>query len=359
MGTRALHSQSRRVLVALAPALLLTALAVAGLAGPATAAWGAAPPLLCPAATALLSAPVAFPICRAAHEQDLPVVSGDIVVWTDNRNDPDSADIRGKDLGTDKELTIAATSDFETSPDISGNVVVYVRVQNNKGHIWGKDLSKGGAFPIWTAKGTHSDPKISGNRVVWWDPLKSRGDIRARNLKTKVNYSVAVGPLTTYAPAISGNLVVWVQESKSGRTSIMGKRLGHGGSFTIRRAKAGQMVADPDVSGKVVVWDESVADSGSGHWVVKGKRLPDGKPFLIHVGAADPGQPAIDGSLVVWEDYRNGLQEDLYGKDIDTKVEFPVCADPSLQEWPAISGKLVVWDDNRTDVSDIWGCRLP
>ena len=84
-----------------------------------------------------------------------------------------------------------------------------------------------------------------------------------------------------------------------------------------------------------------------------------GSPSSSTSAQADPGQPAIDGSLVVWEDYRNGLQEDLYGKDIDTKVEFPVCTDPSLQEWPAISGKLVVWDDNRTDVSDIWGCRLP
>ena len=301
----------------------------------------------------------AFPICQAAHEQDLSAVSGDIVVWSDNRSDPDNADIRGKDLGTDTDLAIATTSDFETSPDISGNVVVYVRVQNDKSHIWGKDLTKGGSFRICTVKGSHTDPKISGERVVWWDDLKNNGDIRARNLETKVDYPVAVGPLAAYAPAISGNLVVWVQESKSGMTSIMGKHLGHGGSFTIRSAKAGQMVANPDVSGKVVVWDESVADSGSGHWVIKGTRLPDGKTFLIHKGKSDPGQPAIDGSLVVWEDLRNGVQEDLYGKNIDTKVGFPVCTDAGAQQWPAMSGKLVTWDDNRTDIADIWGRRLP
>jgi beta propeller repeat protein len=83
-----------------------------------------------------------------------------------------------------------------------------------------------------------------------------------------------------------------------------------------------------------------------------------GREFPICTNDADPTQPAIDGSIVVWSDQRNG-DYDIYGYDLAKSVEFPVYVGPGEQFFPVVSGNLVVWQDGRDGQVDIWGVYIP
>jgi len=59
----------------------------------------------------------------------------------------------------------------------------------------------------------------------------------------------------------------------------------------------------------------------------------------------------------VWRDYRNG-NWDIYGYDLSTSTEFPICINLNDQWDPVVYGDLVVWWDHRNGNWDIYGAKL-
>ena len=77
-----------------------------------------------------------FTICSDPARQYDPAISGNIVVWTDERND--RGDIYGADISdTDniRELVIVRTNDRQQQPDIDGCLIVYVQGRSYGGQI--------------------------------------------------------------------------------------------------------------------------------------------------------------------------------------------------------------------------------
>jgi beta propeller repeat protein len=61
----------------------------------------------------------------------------------------------------------------------------------------------------------------------------------------------------------------------------------------------------------------------------------------------------------VWADARNNMKGDIYGYDLETHTEFPICTVTYAGEWgPAISGNIVVWIDSRYPDTDLFGYNL-
>ncbi len=70
---------------------------------------------------------------------------------------------------------------------------------------------------------------------------------------------------------------------------------------------------------------------------------------------------AFDGTryLVVWYDYRNGSDSDIYGTFVDTSgivsdtLGFPICTQDSFQNHPSVgfdgTNYLVAWNDDRAE----------
>jgi beta propeller repeat protein len=112
---------------------------------------------------------------------------------------------------------------------------------------------------------------------------------------------------------------------------------------------------EPDVSGNIIVWRDHREEIG---WDIWGVDLTTGTEFPICTNEAEQSAPAIEGGLVVWVDMRNG-DPDIYGYDLAKGVEFPICIAPGEQSFPAISGSLVVWDDNRSGPRNIYGAYIP
>ncbi|MFC1494574.1 hypothetical protein ACFL6W_04775 [Thermodesulfobacteriota bacterium] len=61
--------------------------------------------------------------------------------------------------------------------------------------------------------------------------------------------------------------------------------------------------------------------------------------------------PDVSGSIVVWQDTRNGNQ-DIYALDLETGEEMQITSDASSQVTPKISGNLIVWRDARNKQPD-------
>lgn len=65
----------------------------------------------------------------------------------------------------------------------------------------------------------------------------------------------------------------------------------------------------------------------------------------------DQVAPAVDGSLVVWEDYRHdedSLGSDVYMRDMSGGDEVELAGGRGDQESPAVSDRYIVWVDGRT-----------
>ena len=114
--------------------------------------------------------------------------------------------------------------------------------------------------------------------------------------------SIGEAPRAQYAPAVDGGRLVWI-DWRNGRLEFW--------------------AYDTATQGEPIVWAARHAVSVTG--------------------------PAISGDIVVWEDARNPRRSgrDIYGYDLATEEEFPICTHRGDQRRPAISGRFVVWEDTR------------
>jgi Tol biopolymer transport system component len=78
--------------------------------------------------------------------------------------------------------------------------------------------------------------------------------------------------------------------------------------------------------------------------------------------------PAFDGQWVVWTDGRNDpspspydhrVNPDIYGMEMATRTEEPLCDHPAVQLHPDVHDGLVVWEDfrNAEDPNNGWDSR--
>ncbi|MFH1111938.1 MAG: S8 family serine peptidase [Patescibacteria group bacterium] len=122
-------------------------------------------------------------------------ISGQRVVWSDLRNDsngacysppwsdPDcNADIYMYDIATDTEQRITTNTKAQTDPVISGNRIVWQDNRNGNWDIYVYDLTTGQEQQVSTGPGWNSEetPDISSFGIVWQDDRNGNWDIYFR-----------------------------------------------------------------------------------------------------------------------------------------------------------------------------------
>jgi len=222
-------------------------------------------------------------------------------------------------------------------------------------------------MPDIYAQRVRSDGRLLGNAIPICDHYDSQDDPQVAYLASADRYLViwSDGRNTTETPDVYGQLV-----RRDGTLD--------GGNFLIALLPGGhfrpRLAAGEDAF--LVVW--GYADAGTSR--VQAQRVSGsgallGARFNISDGAAWAGQPdvayrpAADRYLVVWSDAR-GADQDIYAQQVlpDGTLEgdnIPVTAAPGMQAWPAIAAGgvddavLVVWEDWRDGVQrDIYGQRF-
>jgi Tol biopolymer transport system component len=188
------------------------------------------------------------------HAQVCPRIYDDTVVWLDKRHEeerhnPERYDIYAYDIKSKKERRLTSSTSAEGQDlSISGNLVVWtdnrhadpeVKIHaenapdyNNEIYVY--DLSANDEKRITSYPGNDRYPAISGNNIAWLRQLQSnyiQADIFACDFKkgkeTQVSYSsYAAHP---WRPSIYGDRIVWADAraskgNTSGDTVINGRQ---------------------------------------------------------------------------------------------------------------------------------------
>jgi beta propeller repeat protein len=145
-------------------------------------------------------------------------------------------------------------------------------------------------------------------------------------------------PSVQYEPAISGDIIVYTDQ-RLGNDDIVYWDLKTGTETRVAQSAASERT--PDISGDIIVWAEMGEPTGGGD--IKGFRIGAGPFTVATLPESAQKKPAVHGSLVVWEDTRDGNQE-IYAKDLATGVEKRLTSTPGEDEFePAVHGTSVVY----------------
>jgi beta propeller repeat protein len=195
------------------------------------------------------------------------------------------------------------------------------------------------------ARKDQTQPRVSGSWVVWKDyrDLDRRvvdespnAELIGMDLDSRVEYDVA-RTRDAGDPAISGSIVVWTAGGMRNGTEIRGVDLGNGEVFAVTSSKGKQ--ERPAIAGTLIVWQ----DNRDGNWDIYGRDLVRDGDFAITDQWDAQDRPAVSGRTVVWQDWRDrAAGPDIYGVDIDSRQKYQLSQTRDAWE-PAISGRWVVW----------------
>jgi len=282
----------------------------------------------------------------------VPSISGDRVVWVDNRNG--NPDIYLYDLATGIERQITTDTARQGAPRISGDLIVWEDWRNTPSYpfsdyvdIYLYDLATGTERPIATGPWYKDAPDVDAGRIVWEDDrnyAEASGDIYLYDLATETERRITTSPYCDRDPSIDGHRVVWQNGCPNAGADVGFVHLYDLATDTERQISNEQGYW-PRISGDHIVWD--VGLSG-----VHMFDLAAGSERLI-APAAHPRLPDVDGDRIVWDDDRNG-NHDIYLYDLATETEHQITTDSVHQRSPRISENRIVWVDNRHGTADVF-----
>ena len=216
-----------------------------------------------------------------------PVISGDIVAWTDQSREVETHD-----------------NNSRAARGLADDIFVL-------------DLNTGETRRITEVPAKRSGLKISGKRLVWLDNRNEFGehythrDIYAYDLEADEEIAVAVAAGAQHWVAIEGDRVVWADNRNS---AILGTD--RSGCFQC-----------PDNRFDIYLYDFTTGDE-----------------LVLDDSGANNTMPDIHGDRVVWRDFDDDGRITIRLFDLDTG-ERRTLASPSLSgvDRPLVSGDYVVW----------------
>ncbi|PKG31466.1 TolB family protein, partial [Methanoregula sp.] len=138
-----------------------------------------------------LSTGVSRDICILLGDQKEPALSGQRIVWTDTRNEPEGGDIYLYDMGTGTETAVCTERGLQQRPKISGNSVVWMDYRDGNPAVYVYNISYGRETRISRDNFVADAPLLSGNLVVWQE--YSVFDRRDERMGSIVVFDTAAG----------------------------------------------------------------------------------------------------------------------------------------------------------------------
>ncbi|WP_214021214.1 Ig-like domain-containing protein, partial [Methanoculleus sp.] len=241
--------------------------------------------------------------------QERPSISGDYVVWQDDRNG-------------DKDIYLYSFSTNET----------VLLTEDDPANQW---------LPV-----------IHGNYIVWYD--NNGGDtnivlydIAAGEEKATIICNPELGTDTTkFKPALSDEYVAW-EEKDDG---IWLYEIATGDRRVVSPSDADQ--SWPSICDDLIAW-EDYRWGAAWQSAIYLHDLETGDERQLTELSYEQVSPALSESLTAWEDKRDG-QWSIYMYDLSDGVEeMSVPTTGGEQLYPAVSGNTIVWQKNRGEFANI------
>lgn len=300
----------------------------------------------------------------SGSNQIYPAISGDWIVWADDRNDDGSGytDIYAYNVVTGTEKRITPEGSIANHPSISDNYVVYDDGRNTNDYdIFLANLNTGTEWRLTDDTHHQQFPSISGNIIVWQDDRFEDSDIFRNG--TLPGQEILLTPDTTGTyqtfPVISGSKVIW-EDDRNGGNDIYMNDTTLGDLYLVSPNGATFFQSDlfPSIAidNGHIVWYR-----GNDIYLNDTSQITPQAEQVVNdnVPGAQKMYPSISGNNVVWVDTRNGGRNNIYLKDLTSGSDIQITtADASVYTTdagtPKISGNRIVWVDNRDVYRDIY-----
>ncbi|MEN6514369.1 Ig-like domain-containing protein [Methanoculleus sp.] len=302
--------------------------------------------------------------------QECPDIDGNLIVWEDDRYDEQERgvkdiflatveDIRSTPYGYSFGTRITYDPASQEKPSISGDYIVWQDNRHGNWDIYLYQRSTDKETQLTTDTGKQWLPIVRGNHVAWYDDSSGRTkivlyDIAARAVKDVIDCdaktTIPYGS-TEFKPALSENYVAWMEEAdwKVHHYDIAAGRI-------IGPVSPGTAIQSwPSLSGSLIAWEDD--RHGNPDIYMTNLDDPSGGEKRITFDTGDQVSAAISGTLISWEDKRVPARS-IYMYDLSPPGEelSVVDADDIYDEhlYPAVSGNTIVWQRGREADSNLY-----
>lgn len=316
-------------------------------------------------------------ICSAINVQNNPQITDDgmggaIIVWTDARSGTNidiytqRIDSNGAVLWTPNGVVLCNASFNQENPQICSD-------------------GAGGAIIMW------EDYRNGSNYDIYAQCIDSNGVLKWMNNGT----SICSANDNQRSPKITsdgeeGAIITWYDYRSGSDYDIFAQRINSNG--TVRWTVNGEVlctavdtqnypqICSDGAGGAIITWNDyrsgsnwdiyaqRIDSEGDPQWTLNGEEIcivsnNQDSPFICSDGTG--------GAIIVWQDFRNGINTDIYAQRIDingavkwTPNGLAVCNVINNQGNPQVcsdgaGGGIFIWDDYRTGSNyDIFGQHI-
>jgi beta propeller repeat protein len=219
-------------------------------------------------------------------------ISGDIVVWSDRRNEKDdtkyelveiNSDIFTYNIKTDEEKQITRDTSAQTSPKMWNNYVIYADSRNDTSksepgrwslYLYNLDTSEEKLISSTLANSCSYGYSIKDNKIVWEDDRDFMGD----------------DILRSGSNVPENNKDIYLYDISSGKETVV--------------AAGDKMESNPDISGDYIVYEDR--NNGSLKADIVLYNIKSKKKINITEDEYNQGTPKIFGDYIAWMDEKRG-----------------------------------------------------
>ncbi|NLB01546.1 MAG: hypothetical protein GX837_11440, partial [Methanomicrobiales archaeon] len=314
--------------------------------------------------------------CRLDKAQEHPDIDGNMIVWEDDRNgnkdiyfgtvDKFKADpYLGNQYVSYTGEKITNNPASQEKPSISGDYIVW---QDNRNGDWDIYLYRRSTYEERRLTGDAGNqwmPAICGNYAAWYDDSSGRTnvvlyDINAGKVKTTIDCNAhtripGATATTEFKPALSEKYVAWIEESD--RKVYYYDIAAGGGKRAVSTSTAEQ--SWPSLHGGIIVWEDYRHAGTRPDIYMVDLDAPSRKEIQITDADNDQVSPAIGENIIAWEDKRGAPDSvrSIYMYDISREREMPVVLSVDRYDehlYPAVSGNTIVWQRGQGANSNLY-----
>ncbi|ETA69016.1 PDK repeat-containing protein [Methanolobus tindarius DSM 2278] len=150
-----------------------------------------------------------------------PSISENYIVWTGINDTTLHTDIRMYDISTKETVNICSDSGNQFSPDVSGNLIVWVDDRNGDCDIYLYNLTSDETAILCNESGNQTNPCIYGNRIVWTDDRDDNPDIYMYDLNSNEEIVICNNSFNQSSPVLGGDYIAWIDDRNGYPQTVM------------------------------------------------------------------------------------------------------------------------------------------